>query len=55
MRNLYSETRNTKAIADLFRVSSNRAAAIEPKNANFPSHMAPVVLLAPDGERQLVP
>jgi len=51
--NLYSMTRNTKAIRDLFRVSSNRAAAIEPKDAIFPGHVAPVVRLAEDGEREL--
>lgn len=47
-------TRNTKAIRDLFKVSGNRAAEITPKDAIFPGHMAPVVRLAEDGERELV-
>ncbi|MBS0243545.1 MAG: SOS response-associated peptidase family protein, partial [Proteobacteria bacterium] len=54
MCNLYSETRNTKAIRDLFKVAGNRAAEIQPKDAIFPGHMAPVVRLAEDGERELV-
>jgi len=52
--NLYSQTRNTKAIRDLFKVSGNRAAEIEPRDAIFPGHMAPVVRLAEDGERELL-
>ena len=54
MCNLYSVTRNTKAIRDLFKVGANRAADVTPKDAIFPGHMAPVVRLAEDGERELV-
>jgi putative SOS response-associated peptidase YedK len=53
--NLYSQTRNVEAIRRLFQVSSNRAAAIAPRDAIFPGHTAPVVRLAPDGERELLP
>lgn len=49
MCNLYAETRNTKAIRDLFKVASNRATEVEPKDTIFPAHMAPVVRLAEDG------
>ena len=38
----------------LFRVSDNRAAAIEPKPAIFPGYVAPIVRPADDGERELV-
>ena len=38
----------------LFHVSDNRAAAIEPKLSIFPGYVAPVVLKAEDGERELV-
>jgi putative SOS response-associated peptidase YedK len=38
----------------LFRVSPNRAAMTEPKDAIFPGHTAPVVRLADDCERELV-
>ena len=38
----------------LFRVSPNRAAQTEAKDAIFPGHSAPVVRLAEDGERELV-
>jgi putative SOS response-associated peptidase YedK len=54
MCNLYSLTTNREAMLRLFRVSQNRAAAIEPKNAIFPGHSAPVVRFADDGERELV-
>jgi putative SOS response-associated peptidase YedK len=54
MCNLYSQTRAVEAVRRLFRVSSNRAAAIEPKDAIFPGHSAPVVRRAEDGERELV-
>lgn len=47
-------TTNQEAILRLFRVSPNRAAAIEPRDAIFPGHSAPVVRLADDGERELV-
>lgn len=54
MCNLYSMTKVPEAIRRLFRVSANRAAAIEPKDAIFPGRMAPVVRRAEDGERELV-
>jgi putative SOS response-associated peptidase YedK len=55
MCNLYSNTRSRQAIADLFRVSDNRAYAFEPMPAIFPRSVAPIVRLASDGERELVP
>lgn len=54
MCNLYSLTKSREAIATLFRVSHNRAAAFEPLPAIFPGHMAPVVRPSGDGERELV-
>jgi putative SOS response-associated peptidase YedK len=54
MCNLYSQTSASEAVRRLFRVSSNRAAAVEPKGAIFPGHMAPVVRRADDGERELL-
>ena len=54
MCNLYSMTANREAIISLFKVSDNRAAAIEPKPAIFPSNDAPVVRRAADGARELV-
>ncbi len=54
MCNLYSQTRAVEAVRRLFRVSSNRAAVFQPKDAIFPGHMAPVVRRAQDGERELV-
>ena len=53
MCNLYSMTRNREAILRLFRVSHNRAAAYEPRDAIFPGYQAPVVRKAADGEREL--
>lgn len=55
MCNLYSMTRSREAVLRLFRVGGNRAAAFDPKDAIFPGHVAPVVRLAADGERELVP
>ena len=54
MCNLYSMTRNREAILRLFRVSHNRAATYEPRDAIFPGYQAPVVRKAADGERELV-
>lgn len=54
MCNLYSMTRNIEAVRRLFRVSSNRAAAIETRDAIFPGHSAAVVRRADDGDRELV-
>ena len=47
-------TRTVEAVRRLFRVSSNRAAAIEPRDAIFPGHNAPVIRKAEDGERELL-
>lgn len=38
----------------LFRVTDNRAAAITPRDAIFPGHLAPVLRCAEDGERELL-
>jgi putative SOS response-associated peptidase YedK len=54
MCNLYSLTKSREAIAKLFRVSHNRAAAFEPVPAIFPGHAAPVIRPTADGERELV-
>jgi putative SOS response-associated peptidase YedK len=53
MCNLYSQTRAVEAVRQLFRVSPNRAAAFEPKDAIFPGHI-PAVRRAEDGERELL-
>jgi putative SOS response-associated peptidase YedK len=55
MCNLYSQTRSRDEIRGLFRVSDNRAYAFEPLPAIFPRTVAPIVRLAADGERELVP
>ena len=55
MSNLYSMTRDTRAIADLFHVSSNRATGIEPQDGISPGHVALVVRIGEDGGRELVP
>src|ERR1700730_3764736 len=54
MCTLSSMTRNREAILRLFRVSHNRAAAYEPRDAIFPGYQAPVVRKTADGERELV-
>ena len=54
MCNLYSMTAAREAILRLFRILESRAAAIEPKDAIFPGHDAPVVRPSADGERELV-
>jgi putative SOS response-associated peptidase YedK len=53
MCNLYSMTRNREAILRLFRVSHNRAAAYDARDAIFPGYQAPIVRKAADGEREL--
>ena len=53
MCNLYSMTATRETIGKLFRISHNRLAAIEPSSAIFPSNVASIVRLAPDGEREL--
>jgi putative SOS response-associated peptidase YedK len=47
-------TRKDDDLARFFRVSHNRRVAFQPVNAIFPRHVAPIVRLAPDGERELV-
>jgi putative SOS response-associated peptidase YedK len=47
-------TRSREAILRLFRVSANRAVAVEPQPSIFPGYTAPVVRKAADGERELV-
>jgi putative SOS response-associated peptidase YedK len=54
MCNLYSLNKKRDAVARFFRVSHNRSAAFEPVSAIFPRHVAPVMRVAPDGERELV-
>ncbi len=53
MCNLYSITAAREAMLRMFRVGHNRAAAFAPMQAIFPGHVAPVVRLADDGEREL--
>ena len=55
MCNLYSNTRSREAVRAWFRVSDNRAYAFEPMPAIFPKTVAPIVRLATDGEREMVP
>jgi putative SOS response-associated peptidase YedK len=54
MCNLYSLNKKRDAVARFFRVSHNRSAAFKPASAIFPRHVAPVVLPAADGEREIV-
>ncbi len=54
MCTLYAHTKGRELIRNLFRVSDNRAAVFEPRDAVLPSDIAPVVKLAEDGERELV-
>ena len=53
MCNLYSLTRSREAVAQLFKVPHNRAAAFDPLPAIFPAHMAPVIRPTDAGEREL--
>lgn len=54
MCTLYANQKARDSIRALFRVSDNRAAYFEPRDAILPSETAPVVRLAEDGERELV-
>ena len=54
MCNLYSQTLPRQAVIKYFRISHNRAAAITPKPAIFPTNEAPVIRRAEDGEQELV-
>lgn len=53
MCNLYAMTAAREAMLRLFRIGHNRAATFEPRDAIFPAQAAPIVRLAPDGEREL--
>jgi putative SOS response-associated peptidase YedK len=55
MCNLYSNTRSREAVRSWFRVSDNRAYGFEPMPAIFPKSVAPIIRLATDGEREMVP
>lgn len=55
MCNLYSNTRSREAVRAWFGVSANRAYAFEPMPAIFPKSVAPIVRVAEDGEREMVP
>ena len=54
MCNLYSLNKKRDMVARFFRVSHNRSAMFEPVSAIFPRHVAPVIRMATDGERELV-
>jgi putative SOS response-associated peptidase YedK len=54
MCNLYSLRKTREPVHDLFGVGHNRSVNYQPLPAIFPGHVAPVVRLAPDGERELV-
>ena len=54
MCNLYSMSRSRAEVGRLFRVTDNCMAAFEPRDAIFPGHVAPIVRVAADGERELV-
>lgn len=55
MCNLYSQTRSREAVRGLFRLSDNRCGEINSQPSIFPKSVAPVVRLATDEERELVP
>lgn len=55
MCNLYSHTKTRETLRGLFQISDNRCGDIKPQPAIFPKRVAPVVRLASDGERELVP
>ncbi len=54
MCNLYALTKSREAIARLFKVPHNRAAAFEPVSAIFPARLAPVIRPTADGALELV-
>lgn len=53
MCNLYSITRNQEAIRRLFGVTRDLAGNLPALPAVYPDMMAPVIRIAPDGEREL--
>lgn len=54
MCTLYAMTKSRDAVRALFRVSDNRASSVLLNAGILPTDLAPVVRLAPDGERELV-
>lgn len=54
MCNLYSVKTSRKTLMEKFRLSDNRIAVFEPLPAIFPGHLAPVVKVTPEGDRELV-
>jgi len=54
MCNLYAMTKKDDDLGRFFRVSHNRRPALQPVNAIFPRHVAPVVRQSEDGEREIV-
>ena len=54
MCTLYAMTKSRDAVRALFRVSGNRASVVSANAGILPTDAAPVVRLAPDGERELV-
>jgi putative SOS response-associated peptidase YedK len=53
MCNIYSLNKKRDMVARFFRVSHNRTAMFQPASAIFPKHVAPVVRLTADGEREI--
>lgn len=54
MCNLYSLKTNRAHIGALFKISDNRMGEVAEQLTLFPGHVAPVVRIAADGERELV-
>jgi putative SOS response-associated peptidase YedK len=54
MCNLYSIRSSRAALARKFQLSDNRMEAVEPLQAIFPGHFAPIIKQSADGERELV-
>jgi putative SOS response-associated peptidase YedK len=54
MCNLYSLNSTREGVGQLFKVSDNRITAFGAQLTLFPGHMAPVIRMASDGERELV-
>ncbi|PNG25712.1 SOS response-associated peptidase [Methylocella silvestris] len=53
MCNLYSITRGQEAMRRLFRIGRDLTGNLAPMPGVFPDTMAPIVRIAPDGEREL--
>lgn len=54
MCNLYSVKTSRKSLIEKFRLSDNRIAVFDPMAAIFPGHMAPVIKVTAEGDRELV-